>query len=317
MCGIIGAVAERDVVPILLEGLKRLEYRGYDSAGMAIVDYSSRSLERQRVQGKVKELEAVLKQTTFCSPTGIAHTRWATHGKPSRENAHPHVSRDTVAVVHNGIIENYRQLRSNLEQRGYEFTSQTDTEAIAHQIHYFMQRGKDLHAAVCATVKVLQGTFALGVVSASEPGRLIGVRYGSPLVIGVGIGEHFIASDIAALVPVTQRTIILQDGDVVNLQRDHLEITDFSQQPIKRSIHVSELRAEISERGHYRHYMLKEIFEQSTALANTLEGRIQNNERVIEAAFGPEAHHLFKDIYAVQIIACGTSYHAGLAPLLD
>ncbi|OQW95338.1 MAG: glutamine--fructose-6-phosphate transaminase (isomerizing) [Beggiatoa sp. IS2] len=311
MCGIIGAVAERDVVPILLEGLKRLEYRGYDSAGIAIVDYQARSLERERVVGKVHDLEEALKHTSLCSPTGIAHTRWATHGKPNRKNAHPHISRDTIAVVHNGIVENYQQLRLDLEQRGYEFTSDTDTEAIAHQIHYLTQQGKNLVAAVQATVQKLEGTFAIAVISSLEPGRLIAARRGSPLVVGIGIGEHFVASDVAALIPVTNRVIFLEEGDVANLQRDQLSITDFSGREVNRQIHLSQLQKDAVERGVYRHYMLKEIFEQPRALIQCMEGRI-HNQRILEAAFGPNAHRLLKDIYSVQIIACGTSYHAGL-----
>lgn len=311
MCGIIGAVAERDVVPILLEGLKRLEYRGYDSAGLAIIDYQSHGLERQRVVGKVKELEGLLKYTSLCSSTGIAHTRWATHGKPTLENAHPHVSRETVAVVHNGIIENHLSLRLDLEQRGYEFQSDTDTEVIAHYIHYFLQHGKDLEVAVSKTVQLLEGTYALGVISTTAPERLIAARRGSPLVVGIGIGEYFIASDAAALVPVTQRVIFLEDGDIVSLQRDKVIITDFSGHPVKRPVYASQLQADAVERGEYRHYMHKEIFEQPRALMDTLANRIYQG-RVLEAAFGPKASSLFENITAVQIIACGTSYHAGL-----
>jgi glucosamine--fructose-6-phosphate aminotransferase (isomerizing) len=310
MCGIIGAVAERDVVPILLEGLKRLEYRGYDSAGLAVIDYQSH-LERQRVVGKVKELENLLKYTSLCSSTGIAHTRWATHGKPTAENAHPHVSRETVAVVHNGIIENHLSLRLDLEQRGYEFQSDTDTEVIVHYIHYFLQQGKNLDAAVYETVQLLEGTYALGVISTTAPERILAARRGSPLVVGIGIGEHFIASDAAALVPVTQRVIFLEDGDIASLQRDKVTITDFSGHPVTRPVSTTQLRADAVERGEYRHYMHKEIFEQPRALMDTLENRVYQG-RVLEAAFGPKASQLLENITAVQIIACGTSYHAGL-----
>jgi len=310
MCGIIGAVAERDVVPILIEGLKRLEYRGYDSAGLAILDSQSHELESLRVQGKVPDLEAKIKLTSLSSPTGIAHTRWATHGKPSIENAHPHLSKESVAVVHNGIIENHAQLRQQLEQQGYEFKSETDSEVIAHQIHDFLKQGKPLYAAVSATLKVLEGTYAIAVISPQEPGHLVAARRGSPLVIGVGIGEHFIASDVAALIPVTQRVIYLEDGDIIDLQRDSRSITDLTGKPVKRPEQISQLQADAVERGEYRHYMHKEIFEQPRAVIETLAGRIHNG-RVLEAAFGPEAQQIFDQIEAVQIIACGTSYHAG------
>jgi len=309
MCGIVGAVAERDVVPILLEGLKRLEYRGYDSAGLAVIKFHQ--LIRQRVVGKVRELENYLQHTPLSSPTGIAHTRWATHGKPSTENAHPHVSKDTVAVVHNGIIENYLQLRSTLQQQGYEFQSDTDTEVIAHQIHYFLQQRKDLYAATCATVQRLEGAYAIGVISPLAPARLIAARRGSPLVVGIGIGEYFIASDVAALTPVTQQIIFLEDGDIADLQRDQLRLTDDSGHPVERHLHLSRLSADAVERGEYRHYMHKEIFEQPQALLQTMEGRVHHGQ-ILEAAFGPQAKQLLDNLQAVQIIACGTSYHAGL-----
>ena len=311
MCGIIGAVAERDVVPILIEGLKRLEYRGYDSAGLAILDYQSGELENQRVTGKVHSLEEKIKENDFSSQMGIAHTRWATHGKPSRENAHPQISRETVAVVHNGIIENSLKLRSEMEEKGYEFNSETDTEVIAHLIHYHLQQDQDLYTAVRVTLQVLEGSFAIAVVSAKTPDRLLAARRGSPLVIGIGIGEHFVASDVSALIPVTQQVIFLEEGDIVDIQRDHFRITDFSGEPVQRSVHTSQLQADAVERGEYRHYMHKEIFEQPKAIRDTLENRVHNG-RVLEAAFGPKAQQLFSDIEAVQIIACGTSYHAGL-----
>jgi glucosamine--fructose-6-phosphate aminotransferase (isomerizing) len=311
MCGIIGAVAERDVVPILIEGLKRLEYRGYDSAGVAIIDYQSSGLESHRVIGKVRELEAKMKNTLLSSPTGIAHTRWATHGKPSLENAHPHISRETIAVVHNGIIENHSKLRQQLEQRGYEFYSETDTEVIAHQIHYFLQPGKTLLEAFSAILKVLEGSYAIALICPRAPGTLLAARQGSPLVIGVGIGEYFVASDVAALIPVTQRVIYLEDGDIVELQRDQMIIRDLTGQQVERREQLSQLQADAVERGEYRHYMHKEIFEQPRAVIDTLEGRV-NDGRVLEAAFGPNAQSLLENIDAVQIIACGTSYHAGL-----
>jgi len=311
MCGIIGAAAERDVVPILIEGLKRLEYRGYDSAGLAVIDYPSHTLERQRVIGKVDVLEKSLKQTSFCSPIGIAHTRWATHGKPSHENAHPHISRDTIAVVHNGIVENHAPLRSLLEQRGYEFTSDTDTEVIAHLIHYYTQQGMKLTQAVQTSLQELRGSYAIAVISMLEPNSVVAARRGSPLVLGIGIGENFVASDVAALIPVTQRVIFLEEGDLVTLQRDNYQILDFSGASVTRPIHISQLQADAVERGTYRHYMKKEIFEQPRALAETLGNRIHNG-KVLEAAFGHHAQHLFDRVESVQIIACGTSYHAGL-----
>jgi len=309
MCGIIGAVAERDVVPILIEGLKRLEYRGYDSSGLATIN--GEQLERQRAVGKISELEAKLKENLLSSPIGIAHTRWATHGKPTQANAHPHFSHDTIAIVHNGIIENHSELRETLEKVGYEFSSDTDTEVIAHQIHYHIEQGKDLYAAFSASLAMIQGTYAIAMISPLMPSRLLAARRGSPLIVGIGVGEYFIASDVAALISVTQRVIFLEDGDIVDLQRDSMTITDMAANPVERPEHVSKLQADAVERGEYRHYMHKEIFEQPQAIIDTLEGRIHNG-RVLEAAFGPNAGELFSQIEAVQIIACGTSYHAGM-----
>ncbi|MEO5573918.1 MAG: glutamine--fructose-6-phosphate transaminase (isomerizing) [Gammaproteobacteria bacterium] len=310
MCGIVGAVAQRNVLPILIEGLKRLEYRGYDSAGTALIDEHG-SLLRTRALGKVSELEAALKKANPHGTIGIAHTRWATHGKPSEANAHPHVCRKMVAVVHNGIIENHEALRSQQKNNGYEFTSETDTEVIVHQIYGYLNAGKNLFDAVRATVDDLHGAYALGVISNNEVGHLIAARRGSPLVIGVGIGEYFIASDVAALIPVTQRFIFLEDGDIAELTKDSLKIINAAGKEVERPIHTSELTLDAVERGHYRHYMLKEIFEQPTAILHTLEGRISEG-RVLEAAFGPEAGAIFDNIKQVHIIACGTSYHAGL-----
>ncbi len=310
MCGIVGAVAGRDVVPILLEGLRRLEYRGYDSAGIAILD-KDRCLRRVRAKGKVVNLEKEMAGGLH-GHTGIAHTRWATHGVPSQKNAHPHICENIVAVVHNGIIENYKVLREQQGTTGYRFTSQTDTEVIAHQIHHYLAReGQDLVMAVKNAVIDLDGAYALGVVSSEEPGRLVAARRGSPLVIGVGIGEYFIASDVAALLPVTQRFIFLDDGDIADIRRGSLSIIDASGKQVERPIRESELRADSVERGAYRHYMLKEIFEQPRAIAETLEGRISNG-RVLEQAFGADAEKIFDDVQGVHIIACGTSYHAGL-----
>lgn len=311
MCGIVGAVAERDVVPILLEGLRRLEYRGYDSAGIAVID-AQKTLQRRRIAGKVKELATSLQNEPLKGTTGISHTRWATHGKPNEINAHPHVAgENTLAVVHNGIIENYHELRERLTTHGIIFVSQTDTEVIGHLIHFYFQQTNDLLQAVQIALKDLHGAYAIGVISSKEPHRLIGARLGSPLVVGIGIGEHFIASDVAALIPVTQRVVFLEDGDIVEVRRETFTIFDKNGNKIKRKIHTSELQADAVERGEYRHYMLKEIFEQPHAAANTLEGRISNG-KVLEAAFGVQAHDLFQKVENVQIVACGTSYHAGL-----
>ena len=310
MCGIVGAVAERDVLPILVEGLRRLEYRGYDSAGVAVIDGGG-AIGRVRVSGKVAELVRSLEAHPLRGGLGIAHTRWATHGVPSEANAHPHICNDTVAVVHNGIIENYEALRERQRAQGFRFTSETDTEVIAHQVFLYLEQGRDLLGAVQAAALDLEGAYAIGVVSRKEPGRLVAARRGSPLVIGVGIGEHFIASDVSALLPVTQRFIFLEDGDVADLRRTSLTILGAGGGPVQREVKVSELTADAVERGRFRHYMLKEIFEQPRALADTLEGRLANG-RVLEAAFGPAASAIFDRVKGVQIVACGTSYHAGL-----
>ena len=310
MCGIVGGVAQRDVIPILVEGLKRLEYRGYDSAGVAIVDGRSR-LERLRVLGKVGVLEASLAEHTLSGTTGIAHTRWATHGEPSTRNAHPHVSHDVVALVHNGIIENHAALRARQRTLGYEFSSETDTEVAVHQIHFHLQKGKDLLRAVLDARAELEGAYALGVISTLEPGRLVAARRGSPLVIGIGIGEHFIASDVFALLPVTQRFIHLEEGDVADLRRESVEIYDLHGQRVERPVSISSLSADAADKAGYRHYMQKEIFTQARAVADTLEGRVLAG-RVVEDAFGFAAPGVFDRVRAIQIVACGTSYHAGL-----
>ncbi|HWR87712.1 MAG TPA: glutamine--fructose-6-phosphate transaminase (isomerizing) [Acidiferrobacterales bacterium] len=310
MCGIVGAVAQRDVVPILIEGLKRLEYRGYDSAGVAIIDANGQ-LDRVRRPGKVAMVDSEARARLH-GGTGIAHTRWATHGVPNEQNAHPHICRKTVAVVHNGIIENHEQLRAEQKLKGYEFTSQTDTEVIVHQIYdYHVGQGLDLLAAVKRAVADFKGAYALGVVSTKEPGRLVAARLGSPLVIGIGVGEHFIASDVAALLPVTQKFIFLHDGDVADVTRNTLTLYDKSGAKVERPVRISELTAESASRGEYRHYMLKEIFEQPRALAETLEGRI-SMDRLLEESFGAGAPAIFDKVQSVHIIACGTSYHAGL-----
>ena len=310
MCGIVGAIAKRDVVPILLEGLRRLEYRGYDSAGVAVLDASS-TLGRARMPGKVAELEAKLETSPLSGTIGIAHTRWATHGGPSESNAHPHVCKQMVAVVHNGIIENHQALRSTQIAAGYDFTSDTDTEVVVHQVHQHLCSSDDLLKAVQATVADLDGAYALGVITSNEPDRLVAARRGSPLVIGIGIGEHFIGSDVAALLPVTQRFIFLEDGDIADIRRDTLQIYATDGQPVERPIRESELSSDAVERGEYRHYMLKEIYEQPQAINDTLESRISNGQ-IPDEIFGPTAAAIFDGIDQVQILACGTSYHAGL-----
>ncbi|QKT03597.1 glutamine--fructose-6-phosphate transaminase (isomerizing) [Ectothiorhodospiraceae bacterium 2226] len=309
MCGIVGAVAERDVVPILLEGLRRLEYRGYDSAGVAVL--RDGCVERVRAPGKVAALAEAVREERLSARTGIAHTRWATHGKPTQNNAHPHVCRHTIAVVHNGIIENYEALGEVQRRNGHAFTSETDTEVVVHAIYDETERGADLLEAVRRTVAELRGAYALGVVSKNEPGRLIAARRGSPLVIGVGIGEHFIASDVAALLPVTQRFIFLEDGDIADLSKDGLVIYDLDGHEVQRPVRESELSADAVERGEYRHYMQKEIHEQARAVAETLEARLSDSH-VLEQSFGQNAGEIFDTVEHVHIVACGTSYHAGM-----
>jgi glucosamine--fructose-6-phosphate aminotransferase (isomerizing) len=310
MCGIVGAIAQREVAPILLEGLRRLEYRGYDSAGIAVLNGAGQ-LERLRTTGKVAELAGAFDRHPVQGTTGIAHTRWATHGRPSEKNAHPHICRNTVAVVHNGIIENHATLREVQTRLGFRFTSDTDTEVIAHQVYHYLDKGDNLLDAVRHTCADMQGAYAIGVVSTSEPDRLVAARLGSPLVIGVGIGEYFIASDVAALLPVTQRFVFLEDGDIADLTRYGMVIYDSAGEVVSRPESRSELSADAVERGEFRHYMLKEIYEQPRAIANTLEGRIQQG-RVLEAAFGAGAEEIFDKVQGVHIIACGTSFHAGL-----
>ncbi|MGR9108702.1 MAG: glutamine--fructose-6-phosphate transaminase (isomerizing) [Gammaproteobacteria bacterium] len=309
MCGIVGAVAERDVVPILLEGLRRLEYRGYDSAGIAVLNGDT--IERKRKLGKVAELSNLLREEPLHGCTGIAHTRWATHGAPSESNAHPHICRNRVAIVHNGIIENHETLRERQSQNGHTFTSQTDTEVVVNEIYEHLQVCESLFEAVQATLKSLEGAYALGVICTDEPETLVACRKGSPLVIGMGIGENFIASDVAALLPVTQRFIFLEDGDIAEITRDSVKIFDESGHAVERGIRESQLEAASVERGQYRHFMLKEIFEQPRAIAETLEGRF-NGLKLLEESFGPESGKIFDRVEQVQILGCGTSYHAGL-----
>ncbi|SMF93288.1 glucosamine--fructose-6-phosphate aminotransferase (isomerizing) [Methylomagnum ishizawai] len=310
MCGIVGAVAHRIVTPVLLEGLRRLEYRGYDSAGIAVLD-DSEQLQRVRKQGKIKALETALETHYAEGKIGIAHTRWATHGVPSERNAHPHVCRDTVAVVHNGIIENHDALRRKLMLKGYEFESETDTEVIVHQVHEFLEAGLDLRKAVLRTCAILEGAYAIAVISSRTPGRLVAARHGSPLVVGLGESENFVASDIFALVGETQRFIFLEDGDNVELTTETVQVYDRDQQPAQRPVHETKLVVDAVERGEYRHYMQKEIHEQPVAIEKTLDGRIRAGH-VLDAAFGPLAEKAFDHIRSVQIVACGTSYHAGM-----
>ncbi|MCP4331112.1 MAG: glutamine--fructose-6-phosphate transaminase (isomerizing) [Gammaproteobacteria bacterium] len=306
MCGIVGALAQRDVSSILLEGLYRLEYRGYDSAGMALIQ--DQKLERFRALGKVKELEARLPEEQP-GHIGIAHTRWATHGAPSETNAHPHFSSERVAVVHNGIIENYKGIRERLLEAGYEFSSETDSEVVAHLIESYYN--DDLFAAVKKAVDELEGAFALGIIAIDNPDTLVACRRGNPLVVGVGIRENFIASDVAALLPVTNRFIYLDEGDYVVLDRHDYQVYDAAGKARQAEIKISELNSDSASKGAYRHYMLKEIHEQGQAIAECLEGRV-SDKAVLDAVFGHEADAIFDKVENIQIIACGTSYHAGM-----
>jgi glucosamine--fructose-6-phosphate aminotransferase (isomerizing) len=310
MCGIVGGVADRNIVPVLIEGLKRLEYRGYDSAGIAVISADSH-LQRLRTVGKVRALEQALVEMPIQGRTGIAHTRWATHGVPSERNAHPHLSRDGLAIVHNGIIENYEELRDELKAAGYAFTSETDTEVVAHRVHFHLQKVGDLFDAVRATVAELEGAYALAVISEQQPNRLIVARVGCPVVIGMGLGENFVASDVAALLPVTRRFMFLDEGDIAEVLRTGVRVLDRGGNNADRPVMESELTADAAEKGQYRHFMLKEIHEQPRAVANTLQERIANG-RLLEAAFGPAATAVFERVEAVHIVACGTSYHAGV-----
>jgi glucosamine--fructose-6-phosphate aminotransferase (isomerizing) len=310
MCGIVGAVAERNVTAILLEGLKRLEYRGYDSAGVALFNNAG-VLERCRRVGKVSELERALAGEPVTGRLGIAHTRWATHGAPLERNAHPHFSNEQLAVVHNGIIENHEPLRERLKGLGYVFTSDTDTEVIVHLLHHKLQDTPDLAAALKATVKELHGAYGLAVISTQQPDRLIAARSGSPLVVGLGLGENFLASDQLALRQVTDRFMYLEEGDIAEIRRDSVQIWDASGLPVEREIVQYHEGAEAADKGEYRHFMLKEIHEQPKVVQRTLEGRL-GQQQVLVQAFGPQAAELFAKVRNVQIVACGTSYHAGM-----
>ena len=309
MCGIVGAVAERNITAILVEGLKRLEYRGYDSAGVAVYT-NDQKLERVRRPGKVSELEQALAEEPLVGRLGIAHTRWATHGAPCERNAHPHFSGD-LAVVHNGIIENHEALREQLKALGYVFTSDTDTEVIAHLLNHKLKDLPDLTEALKATVKELHGAYGLAVISAQQPDRLVAARSGSPLVIGLGLGENFLASDQLALRQVTDRFMYLEEGDIAEIRRDSVQIWDVNGKAVERETVQYRDGAEAAEKGEFRHFMLKEIHEQPSVVQRTLEGRLSPNGVLVQA-FGPQAAELFAKVRNVQIVACGTSYHAGM-----
>ncbi len=311
MCGIVGAVTARQVSEILLEGLRRLEYRGYDSAGMAVIDAQHQKISRLRRNGKVQQLADAIAGEKLDGITGIAHTRWATHGQPSERNAHPHMSRQSVAVVHNGIIENHEALREELQQKGYQFESETDTEVVVHLIEYYRKSEHSLLAAVRKSVARLEGAFALGVIEAGVADQLIAARSGSPLVVGVGMGENFIASDQLALLQVTDRFIYLEEGDFACLSRSAVEVFDQQGQLVDREICQFEHQIDSADKGHYRHYMIKEIFEQPEVVKATLNERITQTQ-VLEQSLGATAGEILQQVKAVQIVACGTSYHAGL-----
>ncbi|MGK0440735.1 MAG: glucosamine--fructose-6-phosphate aminotransferase (isomerizing) [Pseudohongiellaceae bacterium] len=311
MCGIVGAAARREVSAILVEGLKRLEYRGYDSAGVAILNHQGEMGCHKRL-GKVAMLDEAVKSAPLAGGLGIAHTRWATHGKPSEENAHPHLSNNEIALVHNGIIENHQQLRKELSEQGYSFLSQTDTETIVHLIHSIMKVGDaDLFTAVKQAVTKLEGAFGLAVIHKNEPEKIVCARSGSPIVLGLGIGENFLASDQLALRQVTDRFIYLEEGDFAELTPDNYTVYDASGEQVNREITQLTDKTKTAEKGKYRHYMLKEIYEQPEVIKDTLRGRI-SSDKLLEQAFGAEATSIFDKTKAVQIIACGTSYHSGM-----
>lgn len=309
MCGIVGAIADRDVVPVLIEGLKRLEYRGYDSAGIAVVD--SDDVRRVRRTGRVAEMESAAASEGFRAPLGIGHTRWATHGGVTEGNAHPHISHGELALVHNGIIENHEQQRERLRALGYAFESQTDTEVVAHLIHHYQTQGHDLLAALQHAVKELDGAYAIAVISKRDPDRMVCTRMGCPLLIGLGEGENFIASDVSAIVSATRRVIFLEEGDTAEVTRASVRVFDAAGEETQRDVHVSDVSLASLELGPYRHFMQKEIHEQPRAIADTIEAIIDENS-FTPALFGKDAEAVFRDVEAVQILACGTSYYAGL-----
>lgn len=310
MCGIVGAVAERNVLPILIEGLRRLEYRGYDSAGVAIVN-NDNEIERVRVVGKVNKLVEALVEHPLKSQVGIAHTRWATHGVPSQNNAHPHQSGLNVAVVHNGIIENHDEIRLFLKEKGYSFVTETDTEVLAHYVDYYLNQQMDIVDVIRQAAKELEGAYAFVIMLKQTPDKLYGLCAGCPLVLGLGIGENFFASDSLALLPVTQQFIYLQQGDFACITKTSYQIVDQQGQKVDRIVRTLDLANDQVDKGRYRHFMLKEIFEQVDAISTTLEGRISKSH-ILTACFGRDADEIFKKIKHIQIVACGTSYHAGL-----
>lgn len=310
MCGIVGAVAERNIVPVLVEGLRRLEYRGYDSAGIAVLEQDS-SLGLVRTVGKVADLEEKLDRAPLSGRLGVAHTRWATHGGVTEANAHPHLSGNRVAVIHNGIIENFAEIKAELIEKGYEFKSETDTEVAAHLIYDHLQQGSDLLEAVRLSVQRFVGAYALLVFDAEDPDRIVVSRIASPLVIGLGLGENFVASGVPALLPVTQRFIYLEQGDLADITRDEVRVFDSHGQLVERAVHETAISADSVEKGPYRHFMLKEIFDQPSALAETLYGRVTENS-VLPESLGPQAMELLGNVDQIHIVACGTSYHAGL-----
>jgi glucosamine--fructose-6-phosphate aminotransferase (isomerizing) len=310
MCGIIGAVSERDISKVLLEGLRRLEYRGYDSAGIAVIDSHAR-LKRVRIQGKVQNLADAMQETAVAGNSGIAHTRWATHGKPSEQNAHPHLSHGEIALVHNGIIENYEELRTKLMADGYQFTSETDTEVAAHLIHFHYVKNESLLKAVQTAASEMHGAFALGVIHQQNPNELVAIRKGSPLVVGEGLGENFIASDSLALRSFAQSVVYLEEGDSALINAHKISFYDVHGKEVSRDFHPLSSDSEIASKGPYRHFMLKEIFEQSKVLSDTIEGRVSSLE-VLRASFGERASHVFPQVKQIHIVACGTSYHAGM-----
>ena len=310
MCGIVGAIAQRDVTAILVEGLRRLEYRGYDSTGLALAQPGG-ELALWRTVGKVARLAEKVKANPRAGGLGVAHSRWATHGGVTEANAHPHVSENRIALIHNGIIENYLEIREALRGKGYVFNSETDTEVVTHLIHDFIKQGHDLTDAVKLAVKQLTGAYAIVVFDAQQPDRIIVARIASPLVIGFGDGENFVASDVQALLPVTRSFIFLEEGDVADVRRDSVTVFDAAGRIVERKRHESSLSADAVERGEYAHYMLKEIHEQPQAVSDTLEGRIAN-DRILPNIFGVDADALLQRVRHVQIVACGTSYHGGL-----
>jgi len=309
MCGIVGAVADRDIVPILVEGLRRLEYRGYDSAGVAIIG-KNKEIGLCRTVGKVAELEEKLEKNPLQGKIGVAHTRWATHGGVTEANAHPHLSGGRVAVIHNGIIENFQPIKNEMLEKGYEFQSETDTEVAAHLIHDFLCQGLDLVQAVGKAVQRFTGAYALLVVDAEDPHRIVVSRVASPLVIGLGDNENYVASGVPALLPVTRRFIYLEQGDLAEIRRDGVSIVDTNGKQVEREVHETEWDSSSAEKAPYQHFMLKEIHDQPSALADTLYGRV-SNQRVLPESLGPRAMELLNQVEHMHIVACGTSYHAG------